>query len=439
MRNLVTGNRFRYTSIHACLIVAFALLLAPGLALGQTFVQQVNNSPDTGPSATFTTPAFTSPETAGDLNVVIVGWGDQTSSINSVTDSNSNTYILAGTTGGDNNSEAIYYAKSISVATTTTPTITVTFNNSSLASADVRVLEYGSFSSAALTVDNWIGNSGSSSPATSNTFTTTTSSLIVGAGTTNSQFLSGGLPAGLTSRGINTGFGDIAMDSNGAVAAGSYAAGSNVTGKWVMQGVGFSIAGITTSAPTVTSIAPNSGSTAGGDSVTITGTNFANGAIALFGTAPGGISLVNCVVTPPTTMTCNTPDDNRGPKDVTVVNVDGKNGFLSQGFTYTINNPTISSISPATSTTNGDAMITITGTSFESGAGVTVGGALPNGGVWRQCQGGQFEHHHDYFSGIFCGYGSRRYGKQPRWWFCYPSRRSDLHSRYRRHQLHPAG
>jgi hypothetical protein len=95
VRNLVTGNRFRYASIKACLIVVLALLLAPGLALGQTFVQQAQNLPGTGTSAT-----FTAAETAGDFNVVIVGWGDQMSSIASVTDDNNNTYTLVGTTGG---------------------------------------------------------------------------------------------------------------------------------------------------------------------------------------------------------------------------------------------------------------------------------------------------------------------------------------------------
>jgi len=367
-------NRFRNASIQTCLIVAFALLLAPGLALGQTFVQQAQNLPGTGTSAT-----FTAAETAGDFNVVIVGWGDQMSSIASVTDDNSNTYILVGTTGGQNNSQAIYYAKSISVSTTTTPTVSANFVKALAGGCDVRVLEYKGFSSSSVTVDNWIGNSGGNSPATSNTFTTSTTSLLVGAGTTTQFFTAGGLPAYMTSRGIN-GFGDVAMDSNGTVAHGTYQASSNVTPPWVMQGVGFSISGITTATPTVTSIAPTSGSTAGGDSVTITGTNFSAGAIALFGTAPGGISLVNCVVTPPTSMTCNTPADNQGPKDVTVVNVDGLNGSLAMAFTYTINPPVISSISPATSTTDGNVTVTITGASFQAGATVNVGGPLQPSG-----------------------------------------------------------
>jgi hypothetical protein len=343
------------------------------MALGQAFVQIADNTPGSG-----TTTTFTNPETAADFNVVIVSW-DGTTSVTSVTDSNGNTYVLAGTSSSTGLAEAVYYARNISVATTTTPTVSVNFVKA-LSDADVRVAEYTGFSSAAVTVDNWIGNAGGNSPATSNNMTTSTSSLIVGAGSAINTFQSGGIPTGLTSRGINV-FGDVTMDSNTAVPAGTYAAGANVSGAWVMQAAGFSIAGITTVTPTVTAIAPNTGGVAGGDSVTITGTNFAPGATALFGTAPGGLALLNCVVTASTTMTCNTPPDNEGIKDLTVVNVDGKNGSLIGAFTYSINPPVITGISPATTTTNGTTTITITGSSFEPGAQVNVGGQLPQTGT----------------------------------------------------------
>ena len=376
MKHLGTRNGFRCFSLQTCVTVVLALLM-PGLALGQTFVQIVNNAPNSG-----TNVVFANPESAGDLNVVVIGWGDQTSSVASVTDSNSNNYVLAGTSGGEGDSQAIYYAKNISVSTSTTPTVTVTFSPNPLTSADVRVLEYHfTGGTSAVTVDNWMGNSGGSTPATSNPVTTSTSSLIVGAGTASDQFTAGGTPTGLTSRGINA-FGDVTMDSNGAVAAGSYHAGANVVGGWVMQVVGFSVSGITgLPVPTVASISPTSGSTAGGTAVAITGTNFANGALALFGTAPTGLSLVNCVVANSTTLNCNTPGDNEGPKDLTVVNVDGQHASLTTAFTYTLTNPTITGISPASSTTNGDAGITITGTNFETGAHVYVGGLLPRAGT----------------------------------------------------------
>ena len=70
MRNLVTRNGCPNGLLQLCLTFAFALLLAPAMALGQTFVQLVDTAPGNGPAAAFTTPAFTTPETAGDLNVV---------------------------------------------------------------------------------------------------------------------------------------------------------------------------------------------------------------------------------------------------------------------------------------------------------------------------------------------------------------------------------
>jgi hypothetical protein len=378
VRNLGIGKNLRCSSRQTCLTIFAALLLLPAVALGQSFSQQAQGS-GSGSSATF--PAN---ESAGDFNVVIVGWaGAATINPGGVTDSEGNTYVLAGTSAGNNVSQAIYYARNIKGDTGTPNTVNVAFSPSS--SADVRVLEYSGVGTT-VTVDNWVGASGSGGTANSGAVTTSTMDLVVGAGTTDSSFTNppSGLPGNMTSRGVNTCCGDIAMDTNGPVAApGPYSATAAVSGHWVMQVVAFSISGIATTAPTVTSINPTSGPTTGGTGVTITGTNFANGAVALFGTAPTGISLQNCLVTSttnPTTMTCNTPPDNAGPKDLTVVNVDGQNGSLATAYDYSTNPPTISNINPTTSTSNGNAAITITGTNFESTASVVIGPQLPRSG-----------------------------------------------------------
>ena len=55
--------------------------------------------------------------------------------------------------------------------------------------------------------------------------------------------------------------------------------------------------------PTVSSVAPNNGPTAGGTAVTITGTNFAAGATVTF----GGAAATNVVVVNSTTITAATP------------------------------------------------------------------------------------------------------------------------------------
>ena len=91
------------------------LFLVPALALGQTFVQVNSN---TAASAATVAVTYTAAEAAGNLNVVVVGWSDTTSSVASVTDDNTNTYKLVGTTAGHGLSQAIYYAPNIAVTPT---------------------------------------------------------------------------------------------------------------------------------------------------------------------------------------------------------------------------------------------------------------------------------------------------------------------------------
>ena len=63
-----------------------------------------------------------------------------------------------------------------------------------------------------------------------------------------------------------------------------------------------------TNPPTVTSVSPVSGSTAGGTAVTITGTNFAAGATVTF----GGTAATNVVVVSGTQITATTPAGRAG-------------------------------------------------------------------------------------------------------------------------------
>ena len=69
--------------------------------------------------------------------------------------------------------------------------------------------------------------------------------------------------------------------------------------------------------PTVSSVSPNSGSTAGGTAVTITGTNFAAGATVTFGST----AATNVVVVNSTTITATTPAGSAGAVTVTVTNL----------------------------------------------------------------------------------------------------------------------
>jgi len=126
----------------------------------------------------------------------------------------------------------------------------------------------------------------------------------------------------------------------------------------------------------ITSVSPNTGSTAGGTAVTISGANFQTGATVTF----GGVAATNINVVNATTITASTPV---GPiseqlgVDVTVTNPDGKSATQTRAFTYSVPAVTIDTISPATAITTGGQQILITGTGFTTalnGASVTIGG-----------------------------------------------------------------
>src|SRR5207245_3275629 len=95
------------------------------------------------------TVTYTVGQSAGDLNVVIVGWNDSTTAVASVSDTTGNSYTLAvgptvrpGPVGGGGMSQAIYYAKNIAGAAANENVVTVRFS-AAASYPDVRILEYG--------------------------------------------------------------------------------------------------------------------------------------------------------------------------------------------------------------------------------------------------------------------------------------------------------
>jgi len=124
----------------------------------------------------------------------------------------------------------------------------------------------------------------------------------------------------------------------------------------------------TSSAPTVASLSPTSGPTAGGTMVTITGTNFDETASALIGTEP----LVDVTVVSPTTITALVPSGAAGMRDI-VVSTWGGAGARGNAFTY-VDPPAVSSVFPAAGPVAGGTSITITGSGFAAPMSVTIGG-----------------------------------------------------------------
>ena len=100
--------------------------------------------------------------------------------------------------------------------------------------------------------------------------------------------------------------------------------------------------GNVTPPPAVTAVSPTSGSTAGGTSITITGTNFGNGStVTVGGSACTSVSVVSA-----TSITCTTPAGSAGTASV-VVTSGGQSNAANSLFTYNV--PTTTT-TPATTT-----------------------------------------------------------------------------------------
>ncbi|HLK32501.1 MAG TPA: IPT/TIG domain-containing protein, partial [Terriglobales bacterium] len=305
------------------------------------FVQVAAATPQS-PTASVTV-AYPGAQTAGNLNVVVVGWNDTTSTVQSVSDSAGNTYSLAaGPTSGTGITQSLYYAKSIAGGNNK---VTVTFNQAA-SYPDVRVLEYTGLDSSSPLDVTAVGTGNSSSASSASATTTSGNELIFGANTVGTGNKAPG--TGFTTRIITTPDSDLAEDET-VSATGSYAATATLTSKgpWVMQMAAFKAAGASTaSPPTVTGIAPSSGPATGGTAVTLTGTNFVSGATVSF----GGTAASNVNVTSSTTLTATTPAHSAGVVNVVVTDPNGLSGTLSNGYTYTASVSTISFVQVASAT-----------------------------------------------------------------------------------------
>jgi hypothetical protein len=120
--------------------------------------------------------------------------------------------------------------------------------------------------------------------------------------------------------------------------------------------------------PSISSVAPQHGSTLGGTPITVTGNNFTTtpDTTVTFGGAPA----VNVAVVNATTITCETPAHAAGAVNVTVTNSNGSD-TLPAGFTYH-NAPSLSSVVPSNGTKTGGTSVTITGSDFTTVGPTTV-------------------------------------------------------------------
>jgi hypothetical protein len=124
--------------------------------------------------------------------------------------------------------------------------------------------------------------------------------------------------------------------------------------------------------PVLNVAVPDTGSTAGGTTVTIAGSNLVQGIKVTIGGAPATIvsrGIVSAVVTTP-------PGSAGAPVDIVVTAPNGQTATLPSAFTYADPPPppTVDAVSPASGSMNGGTPFVVSGTGFRSGAVVSFGG-----------------------------------------------------------------
>ncbi len=124
-----------------------------------------------------------------------------------------------------------------------------------------------------------------------------------------------------------------------------------------------------TSGPTVRSLNPSSGPTAGGNVVTITGTNLSNASAVSF----GGTPATSFSVLGQTLISAVAPPGAAGTVDVTVTTPGGTSPTgSSDQYTY-VAAPTVSALSPNSGPAVGGTSVSITGTGFTGATAVSFG------------------------------------------------------------------
>jgi hypothetical protein len=238
-------SRSSWRSINVFL--AILLTSADGFTT-PSYIQSNYAVPQT-PQKTVTVP-YTAPQTAGNLNVVIVGWNDSSAKVTSVVDSKGNSYHLAaGPTVGNELTQSIYYANNIQAAAANENVVTINYS-SPAKFPDIRILEYSGVDPVN-PVDEVVSSTGNSSPSTTGVLKTTNpNDLLVGANTVKT--LATGAQNGFTQRILTTPDGDLVQDQI-VKSTGSYSGNVSLTldGGWVMQIVAFRCA-LAPPAPTPT-------------------------------------------------------------------------------------------------------------------------------------------------------------------------------------------
>jgi hypothetical protein len=197
------------------------------------FVQKNYSTPQSPVSAVRV--PFNTAQSAGNLNVVVVGWNDTTAQVASVTDTKGNAYQLAvGPTAFPGAlTQSIYYARNIVLAAAGANAVTVSFTVPANY-PDIRVLEYSGLD-AVSPVDVTAAATGSTTTSrTPAVVTTHASDLLFAANTVATWTVGAG--QGWKNRVVTSPDGDIAEDRVVST-VGSYPATAPLggAGPWIIQ------------------------------------------------------------------------------------------------------------------------------------------------------------------------------------------------------------
>jgi hypothetical protein len=119
--------------------------------------------------------------------------------------------------------------------------------------------------------------------------------------------------------------------------------------------------------PAVTKLSAKKGAPAGGTSVTITGANFIKVSAVTF----GSVKAASFTVISTTTINVVAPANTAGTANVTVTNPGGTSAINTKTL-FKYSNPTVTSVSPPSGTKGGHQLVSITGTGFAPGSGLTT-------------------------------------------------------------------
>lgn len=127
--------------------------------------------------------------------------------------------------------------------------------------------------------------------------------------------------------------------------------------------------------PAVTALSPSSGSTAGGNSVLISGSGFTANTVFRF---DGSTFIEDVTIISDVSASVVMPARTAGTYKVIGVNNEYGTGTVGVDYTY-VSAPSVASITPTYGGTSGGTVITISGSNFVEVTGVTVGGVAVTG------------------------------------------------------------